>query len=220
MGHGSIIAASRERRASCDDGCLFDQFRDWVSGEWWSYSVIFAVSTIDAFFPLVPSESIVITAGTLASSGDLVLPVVIVRRQRRSDPRRQHLLLHREVGRRAHRQAALPLREGARRLRLGRTPARDAGFLHHRHRAVHPGRADGRHLLLRVYPGHDLAAVHRRGRHRGADLGDLRSDARLRRRQAVRGGPGRVSSSAWIAISVDGLRGRPLAPPAGAGGRS
>ncbi len=56
---------------------MFDQFRDWVSGEWWSYLVIFAVSAIDAFFPLVPSESIVITAGTLASSGDLVLLGVI-----------------------------------------------------------------------------------------------------------------------------------------------
>ena len=55
----------------------FDRFADWVSGEWWSYLVIFAVSTIDAFFPLVPSESVVITAGTLASSGDLVLPLVI-----------------------------------------------------------------------------------------------------------------------------------------------
>lgn len=56
---------------------MFDQFRDWVSGEWWSYLVIFAVSAIDAFFPVVPSESVVITAGNLASSGDLVLLLVI-----------------------------------------------------------------------------------------------------------------------------------------------
>ena len=78
---------------------MFDQFRDWVSGEWWSYLVIFAVSMIDAFFPLVPSESIVITAGTLASSGDLVLLGVIACCERRRDRRRQHLLLHRLLAR-------------------------------------------------------------------------------------------------------------------------
>ena len=57
---------------------VFDAFKDWVSGAWWSYAVIFAVSAIDAFFPLVPSESIVITAGNLASSGDLWLLGVIL----------------------------------------------------------------------------------------------------------------------------------------------
>jgi membrane-associated protein len=72
-----IAARCVGARSSCEDGPVFDQFRDWVSGEWWSYLVIFAVSAIDAFFPLVPSESIVITAGTLASSGDLVLLGVI-----------------------------------------------------------------------------------------------------------------------------------------------
>jgi membrane-associated protein len=56
---------------------VFDQFKEWVSGEWWSYAVIFAVSAIDAFFPVVPSESVVITAGNLASSGDLLLIGVI-----------------------------------------------------------------------------------------------------------------------------------------------
>jgi membrane protein DedA with SNARE-associated domain len=57
---------------------VFDQFRDWVSGEWWSYLVIFAVSMLDAFFPVVPSESVVITAGNLSSSGDLQLLGVIL----------------------------------------------------------------------------------------------------------------------------------------------
>ncbi|HSI97098.1 MAG TPA: VTT domain-containing protein, partial [Gaiellaceae bacterium] len=56
----------------------FDQFTDWVSGAWWSYPVIYAVSAIDAFFPLVPSETLVVTAGVLASSGDLSLPLVIL----------------------------------------------------------------------------------------------------------------------------------------------
>ena len=57
---------------------MFDQFRDWVSGAWWSYPIIFAVSMLDAFFPLVPSESVVITAGNLASSGDMRLIGVIL----------------------------------------------------------------------------------------------------------------------------------------------
>jgi membrane-associated protein len=56
----------------------FDRFTEWVSGEWWSYLVIFAVAAIDAFFPLVPSESLVVVGGNLASSEDLVLALVIV----------------------------------------------------------------------------------------------------------------------------------------------
>ena len=41
-------------------------------------SSIFAVATIDAFFPLVPSESLVVVGGNLASSGDLILWLVIL----------------------------------------------------------------------------------------------------------------------------------------------
>ena len=36
----------------------FDQIADWVSGAWWSYLVIFGVAVVDAFFPLVPSETV------------------------------------------------------------------------------------------------------------------------------------------------------------------
>jgi len=56
---------------------LFDQVVDWISGAWWSYLVVFVVSALDAFFPLVPSETVVIAAGVLASSGDMSLPLVI-----------------------------------------------------------------------------------------------------------------------------------------------
>ena len=56
---------------------FFDQFVQWVSGAWWTYPLIFAVSTIDAFFPVVPSEATVITAGVVAGAGDLSLPLVI-----------------------------------------------------------------------------------------------------------------------------------------------
>ena len=51
---------------------------DWVSGEWWAYPIIFVVAAVDAFFPLVPGETVVIVGGSLASSGDLVLPLVIL----------------------------------------------------------------------------------------------------------------------------------------------
>jgi membrane-associated protein len=49
---------------------VFNMFLDWVSGSNWSYLAIFAVAVIDAFFPVVPSESAVILAGALAGSGE------------------------------------------------------------------------------------------------------------------------------------------------------
>jgi len=57
---------------------MFEQMVDWVSGSDWSYAAIFAVAVIDAFFPIVPSESMVIIAGALAGTGDLSLSLVIV----------------------------------------------------------------------------------------------------------------------------------------------
>ena len=56
----------------------FDQIADWVSGEWWSYLVIFGVAVVDAFFPLVPSETVLVLGGSFAASGDLSLPLVIL----------------------------------------------------------------------------------------------------------------------------------------------
>lgn len=56
---------------------VFDQFEAWVSSDW-AYAAIFAVAVIDAFFPVVPSETVVITGGVLAASGDLSLPLVIL----------------------------------------------------------------------------------------------------------------------------------------------
>jgi len=48
-----------------------------VSGAWWSYPLVFGVAMLDAFFPLVPSETVAITSGVLAGSGDLSLPLCI-----------------------------------------------------------------------------------------------------------------------------------------------
>ncbi|HEV2784944.1 MAG TPA: DedA family protein [Solirubrobacteraceae bacterium] len=44
----------------------------------WLYLVLFAVAAVDGFFPLVPSESSVITAGVFAATGEPSLPLVIV----------------------------------------------------------------------------------------------------------------------------------------------
>jgi membrane-associated protein len=57
---------------------VFDQLTDLVSGAWWSYLIVFAVSYLDAIVPLVPSETVVITAGVLSSTGDMELPLVIL----------------------------------------------------------------------------------------------------------------------------------------------
>ncbi len=57
---------------------MLAQMVDWVSGSNWSYVVVFAVAVLDAFFPVVPSESMVIVAGTLAGAGDLNLILVIL----------------------------------------------------------------------------------------------------------------------------------------------
>jgi membrane-associated protein len=56
---------------------VFAQMVDWVSGSNWSYAVIFGVALLDAFFPVVPSETMVIVAGTLAGAGDLSIVLVI-----------------------------------------------------------------------------------------------------------------------------------------------
>ena len=50
---------------------MFDQFVDWVSGSNWSYVAIFTVSMLDAFFPIVPSETAVITGGVVAGAGEV-----------------------------------------------------------------------------------------------------------------------------------------------------
>ena len=56
----------------------FNQITDWVSGAWWTYPLIFSVAAVDAFFPLVPSETVVVIGGNLASKGDLSLSLVIL----------------------------------------------------------------------------------------------------------------------------------------------
>lgn len=58
---------------------MLESFTDLVSGSDWTYAVIFLVAVIDAFFPVVPSETMVVAAGVLAANGDLsITPLIIV----------------------------------------------------------------------------------------------------------------------------------------------
>ena len=57
---------------------MFDQFTQLVSdASGWAYAIIFVLALLDALVPVVPSETSVITAGVVASSGDLSVPLVV-----------------------------------------------------------------------------------------------------------------------------------------------
>jgi membrane-associated protein len=57
---------------------MFESLTEYVSGSPWTYLFLFAIAALDAVIPLVPSETSVILAGVLASTGDLVLILVIL----------------------------------------------------------------------------------------------------------------------------------------------
>ena len=58
---------------------MFHQFTDLVAhASGWAYAILFVLAFLDALIPIVPSETSVITAGVLASSGQLSLPLVIL----------------------------------------------------------------------------------------------------------------------------------------------
>jgi membrane protein DedA with SNARE-associated domain len=48
-----------------------------VSGSGWAYAVVLLLAFLDSFFPLVPDETAVITAGVLAAAGELRLEFVV-----------------------------------------------------------------------------------------------------------------------------------------------
>ena len=57
--------------------------------------VIFPIAVIDAFFPLVPSETLVVIGGNLAAAGDLSSSRSCLAGASRRRRRRQHLVLDR-----------------------------------------------------------------------------------------------------------------------------
>jgi membrane-associated protein len=57
---------------------IFSQFTDLVSNaSGWAYLIVSLLAYLDALVPVVPSETSVITAGVVASAGDLSLPLVV-----------------------------------------------------------------------------------------------------------------------------------------------
>jgi membrane protein DedA with SNARE-associated domain len=58
---------------------VFGHFTDLVANaSGWAYAILFVLAFLDALVPVVPSETSVITAGVVASAGDLSLPLVIL----------------------------------------------------------------------------------------------------------------------------------------------
>ena len=57
---------------------MFQSLTDAISGSGWAYVIILALAFLDSFFPVVPSETGVITGGVLAASGDLSIELVLV----------------------------------------------------------------------------------------------------------------------------------------------
>jgi membrane-associated protein len=74
---GRSDTGSHRRVAALLAVSVFDRLAEHISGSPLTYGVVFAVTAVDAFFPLVPSETAVITAGTLAASGDLLIFAII-----------------------------------------------------------------------------------------------------------------------------------------------
>jgi membrane-associated protein len=57
---------------------VFDHFTQLVSdASGWAYAIVFLLALLDAIVPIVPSETAVITAGVVASAGDLSLWMVV-----------------------------------------------------------------------------------------------------------------------------------------------
>ena len=58
---------------------MFHHFTELVANaSGWAYAILFILAFLDALIPVVPSETSVITAGVVASSGDLNLMLVIL----------------------------------------------------------------------------------------------------------------------------------------------
>lgn len=58
---------------------MFHHFTQLVANaSGWAYAIIFVLALLDAIFPVVPSETSVITAGVVAAQGGLSLPLVIL----------------------------------------------------------------------------------------------------------------------------------------------
>jgi membrane-associated protein len=57
---------------------MFESLTEAISGSAWPYAIVFCLAALDVIFPLLPSETAVITGGVLAASGDLMLTPLLV----------------------------------------------------------------------------------------------------------------------------------------------
>jgi membrane protein DedA with SNARE-associated domain len=58
---------------------MFNHFTQLVAhASGWAYGIVFLLAFLDSLVPIVPSETAVITAGVVASGGDLSVPLVIL----------------------------------------------------------------------------------------------------------------------------------------------
>ena len=58
---------------------MFHHFTQLVAdASGWAYAILFVLAFLDAIIPIVPSETSVITAGVVASQGDLNLMLVVL----------------------------------------------------------------------------------------------------------------------------------------------
>jgi membrane-associated protein len=57
---------------------VFESIVDAVSGSPWTYGLVFLIAMLDAFIPIVPSETVAITAGNIASNGELSVALLVL----------------------------------------------------------------------------------------------------------------------------------------------
>jgi membrane protein DedA with SNARE-associated domain len=56
---------------------MFETFTELIAGSPWTYAIVLAVAGLDVVLPILPSEAAVLSAGALASAGELSLGIVI-----------------------------------------------------------------------------------------------------------------------------------------------
>ena len=120
-----------------------DQFTQLVAdAPGWAYAIIFVLALLDAIVPVVPSETSVITAGVVAASGDLSVPLIVAAAAAGAFAGdNTAYLLGRRFGRRIEARFFRGER-GGEADSVGRAAARRAGRRADRDRSFHPRRTD------------------------------------------------------------------------------
>lgn len=56
---------------------MFESLVGLVGDAWWTYLLVAGIAGLDVLFPVVPSESVLLTAAIVAADGNLLLPLVV-----------------------------------------------------------------------------------------------------------------------------------------------